>query len=68
MFKSPCKDCNDRSVGFHSFCEQYITAKAAYIEDKDRVRQLKEADRICNAAKMDAVIKTKRMFRKRGEK
>lgn len=68
MFKSPCKDCKDRAVGCHSSCERYITAKAAYIEDKERAKQLKEADRICNAAKMDAVIKTKRMFRKRGEK
>lgn len=68
MFKSPCKDCKDRAVGCHSFCERYITAKAAYIEGKERARQLKEADRICDTAKMDAVIKTKRMFRKRGEK
>lgn len=68
MSNLPCKDCNNRTVGCHGSCEKYITAKAAYDAEKELLREAREPDRICNSAKMDAVIKTKRMFRKRGEK
>lgn len=65
MFKSPCKDCEDRAVGCHGSCEKYITVKAAHIEEKSRLRELKEPDRIFYSAKVDAVAKTKKMIGRR---
>lgn len=37
---SPCKDCDERSVGCHSLCEQY----KEFVEECERVRQLRKQD------------------------
>lgn len=37
-----CRDCNDRCIGCHSYCELYISERAELDAIKERERQCKE--------------------------
>ena len=36
MFKSPCKDCQKRHEKCHSDCQEYLTRKREYEDQKQR--------------------------------
>ena len=40
----PCKGCTNRSVGCHSYCEDYAKAKTNYEEEKERERLNTDVD------------------------
>lgn len=45
-----CRNCPDRSVGCHSTCEKYISAKAEHDKLAEQIREKKkQEDAITNA-------------------
>lgn len=37
-----CKDCAERYMGCHSYCQKYLSEKAEYEEDKRREKHIKD--------------------------
>lgn len=42
--ESVCKDCNERHIGCHGYCEKYIEAKIKYEKAKIVVKDIKDKD------------------------
>ena len=53
-----CVKCSDRKAGCHGSCEAYLADRAKNLEEKERERQIKDAERDYvgfKAAKTEAI-------------
>lgn len=46
MTECPCKECANRKSGCHSACEQYKGWRAEYDEQKQKIKDAREIDKI----------------------
>lgn len=41
---APCKDCENRQIGCHQFCDYYKTWKIAVRKDQEKKREERDID------------------------
>jgi hypothetical protein len=64
MISAPCKNCEDRSVFCHTFCERYKAFRDAKDRENEKLQKDRQVDYNLNATEVERGLKLKRRPRR----